>query len=87
MGRDSSVGIGTLYGLEGQGIESRWGRDFLHPSGPPTHTHVQWVLHLFGVVKRLGRGVDQPPSSSAKVKERVELHTQSPSGPSWLVLG
>jgi hypothetical protein len=27
-GRDSSVGIATGYGLDGQGIESWWGRDF-----------------------------------------------------------
>jgi hypothetical protein len=32
MGRDSSVGIATGYGLEGLGIESRWGRDFPHLS-------------------------------------------------------
>ena len=25
MGRDSSVGIATHYGLDGPGIESRWG--------------------------------------------------------------
>jgi hypothetical protein len=29
--RDSSVGIATRYGLDGPGIESRWGRDFPHP--------------------------------------------------------
>ena len=34
MGRDSSVGVGTLYELDGQGIESRWGRGFLHLAGP-----------------------------------------------------
>jgi hypothetical protein len=32
-------------------------------------------------------GVDHPPPSSAEVKERVELHLYSPSGPSWPVLG
>jgi hypothetical protein len=30
----SSVGIATHYGLDGTGIESRWGQDFLHPSRP-----------------------------------------------------
>jgi hypothetical protein len=39
-GRDSSVGIATGYGLDGLGIESRWGRDFSHspdrPWGPPS---------------------------------------------------
>ena len=32
--RDSSVGIATRYGLEGPGIESRWGRNFPHLSRP-----------------------------------------------------
>jgi len=30
----SSVGIATRYELGGPGIESRWGRDFPHPSRP-----------------------------------------------------
>jgi hypothetical protein len=45
-GRDSSVGTATRYGLEGPGIESRWGRDFQHPSRQalvPTQPPVQWV--------------------------------------------
>ena len=37
--RDSSVGIATRYGLDGLGIESRWGRDFSHPSRPPWCPH------------------------------------------------
>jgi hypothetical protein len=41
----------------------------------------------FPGVKRPGRGVDHPPSSSASVKERVELYFYSTSGPSWPVLG
>ena len=50
MGRDSSVGIATRYGLEGPGIESQWGRDFPHPSRPvlgPTQPPVQWVPGFF----------------------------------------
>ena len=46
VGRDSAVGIATRYGLDGQGIESRWGPDFPHPSRPalgPTQPSVQWV--------------------------------------------
>jgi hypothetical protein len=49
MGRDSSVGIATDYGLDGPGIESLWGRDFSHTSRPAlgsTQPPVQWVPGL-----------------------------------------
>ena len=45
----SVVGIATAYGLDGPGIESRWGRDFPHLSRPilrPTQPPVQWVTGL-----------------------------------------
>jgi len=32
------AGIATRYGLDGPGIESRWGRDFPHPSRPAPGT-------------------------------------------------
>jgi hypothetical protein len=41
----------------------------------------------FPGVKRPGRGFDHPLSSSAEVKERVELYLYYLSGPSWPVLG
>jgi len=41
----------------------------------------------FPGLKRPGSGIDHPPPSSAKVKERVELYLFSPSGPLWPVLG
>jgi len=63
VGRDSSVGIATRYGLDGPGIESRWRRDFPHPSRPalePTKPPIQWVPVLFPGVKRPGCGVHHP---------------------------
>jgi len=47
--RDSVVGIATRYGLDGPGVESRWGRDFPHLSRPalrPTQPPIQWVPSL-----------------------------------------
>jgi len=40
VGRDGSVGLATRYGLDGPGIESRWGKIFRNhpdrPWGPPS---------------------------------------------------
>ena len=67
------------------------GRDFLHPSRlamGPTQPPVWWVPDFSRGVKRPVRGIDHPcPSSSAEVKERIELYLYSRSGPSWPVLG
>ena len=56
-GRDSSVGIAIHCGLDGPGIESRCGRDFLHPSRRalgPTQPPTQWVAGLFPRGKVVG---------------------------------
>jgi hypothetical protein len=48
-GQGSSVVIATHYRLDGPGIESLWGRDFLHPSSPAlggTQTPIQGALIL-----------------------------------------
>ena len=77
MGRDSSVGIATRYGLDDPWLESRWGRDFPHLSRPAltlTQPPIQWVPGLSPGVNRPGRGVDHPPPHCAEVKERVELY-------------
>ena len=49
MDQDSSDGMATRNGLDGPGIESRWGRDIPHPSSPalwPTQPHIQWTPGL-----------------------------------------
>ena len=49
MGRDSSVGIATRYGLDDPGTETRRGRDFQQPSRPalrPTQPPIQWIPGL-----------------------------------------
>ena len=49
IGWDSVVGIATHHGLDGPGIESRWGRDFLQPFRlvvGSTQPPIQWVMSL-----------------------------------------
>jgi len=90
VGLDSLVGTATRYWLDGPGIKSRWGRYFPHLSRPalePTQPPIQWVPGSFLEVKRVERGDDHPPPSSAEVKERVQLYLYSPFGPSWPVIG
>jgi len=57
-------------------------------TGPGAHP-VSYAMATgsFLGVKRLERGLDHPPPTSAEVKERVELYRYSPSGPSRPVLG
>jgi hypothetical protein len=57
-------------------------------TGTGTHTASYTVRTVFFKgLKRPGRGVDHPPSSSAEVTQRVELQLCSRSRPSWPVLG
>jgi len=81
VGRNSSVGKGTDYGLDGQGIETGGGDLGAHPHSCKMGTG------SFREVKRPGRGVDHPPPYSAEVKERGKLYLYSTSGPSWPVIG
>jgi len=56
--------------------------------GPGTHPASYMMCpRSFSGVKLPGRGIDHPPPSSAKVKERVELYLYFPSGFLQPVLG
>ena len=66
----SSVDIETAYGLDGLGIESRWGQDVRHLSRSAlrtTQSPVQWVPDLFRgkCAGGAGRDADLSPPSSA----------------------
>ena len=77
IGRGSSVGIATRYGLGGPGIEFRRGEIFrTRPdrSFGPSSLHYSGYRVSFPGVKRPGRGVDHPPPLNAGVKERVEIY-------------
>jgi hypothetical protein len=56
------------------------------PWGPPRLLYNGYQVSLPGC-KVAGAWRYHPPLSSAEVKERVELHPYSHSGPSWPVLG
>jgi hypothetical protein len=74
VGWDSVVSIATCSGLYGPGLNPTGRQDFLHPSRValgPTQPPIQWVPGLFPRGKRPGCGVDHPPLSRAKVKERA----------------
>jgi len=69
-GQDSVVGIATGYGLDGPGIESRWGEIFL--IGPGAHPAPLYngyrVFH--GGKERPGRDAEPLlPSSAVVMKE------------------
>ena len=71
VGRDSSVGIATRYGLDVPGIESRWGV-FFHthldrPRGPPSLLYNGY--RVFRGVKIPERGVEHLPHLELRLKE------------------
>ena len=82
----SSVGIATLYGLEGPGIESWWGGEIFRtrpdrPWGPPSLLYSGYRVFPRG--KAAGAWRWPPTPSSSEFKERVELRVYfySPCGP------
>jgi len=68
-GWESSVGIATRYGLDGPGIECRWGRDFPQTGSEAHPAFCTMGTGSFPGVKRPGRGVDKPPHLAPKLKK------------------
>ena len=90
MGRGSSVGIATRYGMDGPRIESRWEVRFSTPvqTGPGFYpASYRMGTGAFPGVKRPGRDGDHPLPFTVEVMEVVELYFYSTSSPSWPVLG
>ena len=72
VGRDSSVGIVTRYGLDGPGIESRWGSRFFATvqTGPGAEPYSYTMgTGPFPEVKRPERGADHSPHLMPKLKK------------------
>jgi len=71
-GSGSSVGIATGYGLDGTGIESRWGEILRtspdRPWGPPSLLYNGYLVFPGGK-ERPGRDADPSPPSSTVVKK------------------
>ena len=87
MGQDRSVGIANRYGLDGPGIESRWGRG----GGEIFRTRPDWFRGSprflyngyrvsFPGVKRPRRGVDHPPHLAPRSKKEYSCTSTPPLG-------
>ena len=90
MGRDNSVRITTRYGLDVPGIESRWGVRYSASVQTGLGAHVAsytMCTWFFPGGKAAGAWRWLPTTSTAEVKERVQLYFYSPFWPSWTVLG
>jgi len=71
VGRDRSVGM-TRYGLDGPGIESRWGARFPAPIQTGLEDHPASYTMGTGYIpgeKRRGRDVDHPPHLAPRLKK------------------
>jgi len=89
VGRDSSVGTATRYGLDGPGIESLWGARYFEPvlTRPVAHPASYTTDNCsFPWVKRPERAVDHPPHLTSSLKKEYS-YISSPSLGSWPVVG
>jgi hypothetical protein len=81
-GPGSSVGIETGYGLDGPGIESRWGARFSAPvqTGPGSHpaSFTMGTGSFSGVESGRGVTLTLQPLLVLRSKNIVELYLYSP---------
>jgi hypothetical protein len=85
-GPGSSLGIAACYGLDGPGIEPRWGRDFFVnvQTGAGAHPASRIVgTGSFLGVERLGCGADHPPL----LAPRSRMSGAIPLLPLWALRG
>ena len=78
-GPGNSVGIATGYGLDGPGIEFRWGEIFRRPDRALEHSQppVQWIPGLSRGRKRPGRDAEKSPLLVRRSENTVELYLYS----------
>jgi hypothetical protein len=72
ISRNCVIVIETRYGLDGPGIESRWGERFSAPVQNGSEAHPAFdttVTCSFPGVKRPGRGVDNPLHLEPRLKK------------------
>ena len=82
-GRDSAVSIATRYELDGQGIESRWARDFPHPSRPtlgPTQPPIQLITGLSRGLSSRGVALTTHPHLAPRLKKEKSYTSTPPKG-------
>ena len=81
-GPGSVIGIATAYGLEGPGIESRWGARFSAPVQTDPDAHPASCKMGTGSFPGVNCGwsvkLTAHPLLNAEVKNRVELYLYSP---------
>jgi hypothetical protein len=83
LGRDSSVGVVTRYGLDGPRIESRWAARFSAPvqTGPGAHPACYTLsTGSFPAVKRPEHGGDHSPHLATRLKKAYSYTSTPPLG-------
>jgi hypothetical protein len=79
--RGSSDGIGSLYGLDGPGIESRWRRNFPYPTTGARRASC--TINTGSVsrgLKRPWRGVNHPTHLAPRLKKECTYTSTPPLG-------